>query len=261
MNYSVLVIGDSCEDEYIYGDCSRLNPEGPIPVLDKTSTEVKAGMAANVNANLKSLGIRTNLITQKETIKKTRFVDRKSNYQLLRVDSTPEVTPLSAPQVKMAFMHCRYDALVISDYNKGFLTTQAMRTICTYFRGPIFIDTKKTRLFQQSNVFYKINKKEYDLLDREYMPSDTNLIVTLGANGCKWSGIHFQPRTVNVFDVCGAGDTFLAALVSEFLATKDMQKSIDLANRAASISVENPGTYQLTRDDIGRIYNERIQTT
>ena len=81
MNYSVLVIGDSCEDEYIYGDCSRLNPEGPIPVLDKTSTEVKAGMAANVNANLKSLGIRTNLITQKETIKKTRFVDRKSNYQ------------------------------------------------------------------------------------------------------------------------------------------------------------------------------------
>ena len=96
MNYNVLVIGDSCEDEYIYGDCSRLNPEGPIPVLDKTSTEVKAGMAANVNANLKSLGIRTNLITQKETIKKTRFVDRKSNYQLLRVDSTPEVTPLKA---------------------------------------------------------------------------------------------------------------------------------------------------------------------
>ena len=88
MNYNVLVIGDSCEDEYIYGDCSRLNPEGPIPVLDKTSTEVKAGMAANVNANLKSLGIKTNLITQKETIKKTRFVDRKSNYQLLFINQT-----------------------------------------------------------------------------------------------------------------------------------------------------------------------------
>ena len=69
----------------------------------------------------------------------------------------------------MAFMHSRYDALVISDYNKGFLTTQAMQTVCTYFNGPIFVDTKKTRLFQQSNVFYKINKKEYDLLDREYI--------------------------------------------------------------------------------------------
>ena len=94
MNYNVLVIGDSCEDEYIYGDYSRLNQEGPIPVLDKTSTEVKAGMAANVNANLKSLGIRTNLITQKRTIKKTRFVDRKVTINYLELIQQ-EVTPLS----------------------------------------------------------------------------------------------------------------------------------------------------------------------
>ncbi len=158
----------------------------------------------------------------------------------------------------MAFMHSQYDALVISDYNKGFLTDESLRIICTYFKGPIFIDTKKTRLFQQSNVFFKINKKEYDLLDREFMPHDTNLIVTLGSNGCKWSGIHFQPRKVNVFDVCGAGDTFLSALVFEFVRTKNMQKSIDFANRAASISVENSGTYKLTKNDIVRLYNERV---
>ena len=81
--FSVLVIGDSCDDEYIYGDCSRLNPEGPIPVLDRTDGEVKPGMAANVNANLRAFGIKTNLITQREKIIKTRFVDKKSNYQLL----------------------------------------------------------------------------------------------------------------------------------------------------------------------------------
>tara|TARA_B100000902_G_scaffold44867_1_gene52468 strand:- start:20375 stop:21151 length:777 start_codon:yes stop_codon:yes gene_type:complete len=258
MECNILVIGDSCDDEYIYGDCSRLNPEGPIPVLDKTSTEVTPGMASNVNDNLRSFGVRTNLITQKETIKKTRFVDRKSNYQLLRVDTTPEVTPLSAPQVRMAFMHSKYDALVISDYDKGFLTDQALRIICTYFKGPIFIDTKKTKLFQQPNVFFKINKKEYDLLDREFMPHDTNLIVTLGSNGCRWRGINFTPRKVNVFDVCGAGDTFLSALVVEFIRTKDMQNSINFANMAASISVENSGTYKLTRDDIMRIYNGQL---
>lgn len=258
MECNILVIGDSCDDEYIYGDCSRLNPEGPIPVLDKTSTEVTPGMASNVNDNLRSFGVRTNLITQKETIKKTRFVDRKSNYQLLRVDTTPEVTPLSAPQVRMAFMHSKYDALVISDYDKGFLTDQALRIICTYFKGPIFIDTKKTKLFQQPNVFFKINKKEYDLLDREFMPHDTNLIVTLGSNGCRWRGINFTPRKVNVFDVCGAGDTFLSALEVEFIRTKDMQNSINFANMAASISVENSGTYKLTRDDIMRIYNGQL---
>ncbi len=77
MECNILVIGDSCDDEYIYGDCSRLNPEGPIPVLDKTSTEVSPGMASNVNDNLKSFGIRTNLITQKEKLKKHDLLIKK----------------------------------------------------------------------------------------------------------------------------------------------------------------------------------------
>lgn len=248
--FSVLVIGDSCDDEYIYGDCSRLNPEGPIPVLDRTDGEVKPGMAANVNANLRAFGIRTNLITQKEKIIKTRFIDKKSNYQLLRVDTTPEVTPLAAPQVKMAFMHGSYDAIVISDYDKGFLDDQRLRVIADNFNGPIFVDTKKRILFDKKNVFFKINEKEYNLLDKAHLPSDENLIVTLGSKGVRWRGIIFQPKEVKVFDVCGAGDTFLAALVFHYLMTLKMQESIDFANRAAAISVEHPGTYQLTPEDL-----------
>lgn len=248
--FSVLVIGDSCDDEYIYGDCSRLNPEGPIPVLDRTDGEVKPGMAANVNDNLRAFGIRTNLITQKEKIVKTRFIDKKSNYQLLRVDTTPEVTPLTAPQVKMAFMHESYDAIVISDYDKGFLDDQRLRVIADNFNGPIFVDTKKRVLFDKKNVFFKINEKEYNLLDKAHLPSDENLIVTLGSKGVRWRGIMFQPKEVKVFDVCGAGDTFLAALVFHYLMTLKMQESIDFANRAAAISVEHPGTYQLTPEDL-----------
>jgi len=196
--FSVLVIGDSCDDEYIYGDCSRLNPEGPIPVLDRTDGEVKPGMAANVNANLRAFGIRTNLITQKEKIIKTRFIDKKSNYQLLRVDTTPEVTPLAAPQVKMAFMHGSYDAIVISDYDKGFIDDQRLRVIADNFNGPIFVDTKKRVLFDKKNVFFKINEKEYNLLDKTHLPSDENLIVTLGSKGVRWRGIIFQPKEVKV---------------------------------------------------------------
>jgi bifunctional ADP-heptose synthase (sugar kinase/adenylyltransferase) len=248
--FSVLVIGDSCDDEYIYGDCSRLNPEGPIPVLDRTDGEVKPGMAANVNANLRAFGIRTNLITQKEKIIKTRFIDKKSNYQLLRVDTTPEVTPLAAPQVKMAFMHGSYDAIVISDYDKGFIDDQRLRVIADNFNGPIFVDTKKRVLFDKKNVFFKINEKEYNLLDKSSLPNDENLIVTLGSKGVRWRGIIFQPKEVKVFDVCGAGDTFLAALVFHYLMTLQMQESIDFANRAAAISVEHPGTYQLTSEDL-----------
>ena len=31
--FKVLLIGDSCTDEYVYGTCERLNPEAPVPIL------------------------------------------------------------------------------------------------------------------------------------------------------------------------------------------------------------------------------------
>ena len=30
----ILLIGESCLDEYHYGECRRLSPEAPVPVLD-----------------------------------------------------------------------------------------------------------------------------------------------------------------------------------------------------------------------------------
>ena len=80
------------------------------------------------------------------------------------------------------------------------------------------------------------------------------MIVTLGSNGVDWNGIRYLPQKVNVFDVCGAGDTFLSALVWEFMKHKDMQKSIDIANRAAAISVQHPGTYHLTEKEIESLW-------
>ena len=106
----------------------------------------------------------------------------------------------------------------------------------------------------------KINKKEYDLLDREHMPNGTHLIVTLGSDGVDWNGIRYLPQKVNVFDVCGAGDTFLSALVWEFMKHKDMQKSIDIANRAAAISVQHPGTYHLTEKEIESLWSTDEET-
>ena len=43
------------------------------------------------------------------------------------------------------------------------------------------------------------------------------------------------------FDVTGAGDTFLAALVFYYIQLDSMDESIAFANKAAAIAVENPG--------------------
>src|SRR5678815_3828759 len=59
----VLVLGDAIVDEYLYGDCSRISPEAPVPVLRVTSTRQALGGAANTAANVVSLGGRATLVT------------------------------------------------------------------------------------------------------------------------------------------------------------------------------------------------------
>ena len=162
---NILIIGDSCEDKYIFGECKRLSPEQPIPVLDQTHVETRPGMAGNVEENFKAFGDNTLLLKQRETITKTRFVDSNSKYQLLRLDETPKVTRITSPEVQMALMHMNPDALVISDYDKGYINSEDLLTLCNHFNRPVFVDTKKKRLFQKDNVYWKINKKEYDSLD------------------------------------------------------------------------------------------------
>lgn len=75
----ILVIGESCVDVFVYGDCKRLSPEGPVPVMSNITREMNHGMAGNVRKNLEvmSNGYDIECICQSEVIIKTRYIDRK----------------------------------------------------------------------------------------------------------------------------------------------------------------------------------------
>ena len=66
--FKVLLIGDSCVDEYVYGICERLNPEAPVPVLHQKEIKTQKGMAWNVRENLLSFGLEVYMLTQEEDI-------------------------------------------------------------------------------------------------------------------------------------------------------------------------------------------------
>ena len=253
--YNVLLIGDSCTDEWVYGSCDRLSPEGPIPVMKYREKQSAPGMAANVYENLKSLGINVNFLTHNEKITKTRYVHEKSNQQIMRLDTEPEVEPLHPSQITMAAVHQSYDAIVISDYDKGFIAVEDIQHLAS--RNPdikIFVDTKKKKLpTQYPNIIYKINQKEFNLLDPDHIPKGENMIVTAGPDGALWNKQQFSVPITRVFDVTGAGDTFLAALVFYYIQLPDLKESINFANRCASIAVQNPGTYTLTMGDVDAI--------
>ena len=255
--YNVLLIGDSCTDEWVYGNVDRLSPEAPVPVLIEDGKDTAPGMAGNVKENLESLGITVTFLCNKEEAKKTRFIDSKSNQQIVRVDNEPDVKPLHPSQLQMALLHGAYDAVVISDYDKGYLPESKIigEIARKYPNIKVFVDTKKTKLPTEfNNVIYKINKKEFELLDTDNIPNGENLIVTLGADGAVWNKKKFPCNDlVRTFDVTGAGDTFLAALVFYYIQLPVMEEAISFANKSAAIAVQNPGTYTLRMDDVDRI--------
>ena len=241
----VLLIGDSCTDEYVYGSCERLNPEAPVPILKFNRKETNKGMAWNVKRNIESFGIEVYIITNQETITKTRYIDEKYNQQILRVDNEPDLKPM---EYDLPDEH--FDALVISDYDKGFLSNEKVFELVEWFDGPVFIDSKKTKLPKQS-CFVKINDLEFSKLDN---PAD-NLIITRGSKGAEYQGKLYPGEKVDVFDAVGAGDTFLSALVYFYLKYGIIDKAIPFANKASAIAVSNFGTYVLSKENVNEICN------
>ena len=236
----ILLIGDSCTDEYVYGTCERLNPEAPVPILNLKRKETTRGMAWNVRENLMSFGMEVFILTNNESITKTRYIDEKSNQHILRVDDESPLEPMD-----YELPEDEYDALVISDYDKGFLTQKKIFELTQWFDGPVFIDSKKTTL--PGDAYIKINEEEFKKITH-YNPE--TLIVTKGGKGAEYNGKLYEGEKVKVYDVVGAGDTFLSALVYFYLLCGTIEKAIPYANKASAIAVQNFGTYVLTEKDV-----------
>lgn len=246
----ILLIGDSCKDIYHYGKCKRINPEAPVPILEEDYFETKEGMSSNVYENLLSLGVDVTHLTNNEQIEKHRIVDLTYRQQLIRYDiGEKNIKPLELKKLKSVF-----DIIVISDYNKGFITYDVAKYICEFYKDiPIFVDTKKKNLKCFSNCYIKINNMEYELL--EDYNKDCELIVTLGGKGALYNNQIYKTKKVEVYDVCGAGDVFLSALVYKFSMNKNIKSAIHTANRLASYTVTKLGTYVLTKEDIHNLAN------
>lgn len=240
--YQILLIGDNGIDQYQYGSVTRISPEAPVPVINYTHTVTKPGMAANVRENLERLGCDVTFIHGIKTCTKTRVIDSKSKQHLLRIDQDQPSKPI---KVNVATLD-QYDAVVVSDYNKGSVEYETIEQLRNNYKGPIFVDTKKTDLARLEGCFVKINQLEFEAA--KTFP--TELIVTLGKNGVRYKDYVLSAPQVEAFDVCGAGDTFLSALTYEYIRTQDMIQALEFATTAASVTVQHIGVYSPTLQEI-----------
>jgi len=249
--FKILVIGDACLDVYFFGSCERLSPEAPVPIIKKSKIKSYQGMCLNVASNIRAFGHKVSIDKNKEKITKTRIVDEKTGHHLLRVDDEPKIKNIDIRKYTKNAM-IDFDALVISDYNKGFILKGDILDIIepAKIRGiPIFVDSKKRDLSSFEGCIIKINQNEFNLVTK--FPKKCDLIVTLGKDGARYDNKIYPVTPTEVHDVCGAGDVFLASFVHKYLETDgNIEKSIFFANKCAAISVGHFGTYTINPKEI-----------
>jgi bifunctional ADP-heptose synthase (sugar kinase/adenylyltransferase) len=237
----ILVIGDSCTDIFRYGKVTRIAPEAPVPIIVPELETTNPGMAGNVVANLKALGVEVDFVTNTTEIRKVRYVCSKYNHLLLRVDENDTCEPFN---IGLLYLN-KYDAVIISDYCKGFLSEEDIKQISQLYQSVIFLDTKKILGEWAHNInFIKINYHEYER-NKEILENDPTLknktIVTRGKYGCDYQGKNYSTIDVPVKDISGAGDTFLAGLVVEYSRSQDINKAIQFAQECTTIVIQKSG--------------------
>ena len=304
----ILVVGDLMLDHYLWGDATRISPEAPVPVVKADRDTYTAGGAANVASNLRALGVAVDLVgavgadagaeklrailggrgvllddilpdPARSTIQKTRVMCR--NQQLCRIDreDAPSAYALPADYVAKTLPAriAAADAVIISDYAKGVVTSDLIRAI-RRLAGPdklIALDPKpRTSLeFYDMGLITPNRSEALQLAQIQGVgPSDPFpaaevcrilheryatrlLVVTLGADGMLLSADGVPLRQIPtaaraVFDVSGAGDTVAAVLTAALAAGADPEKAAQLANQAAGVVVEKIGTATATPSEI-----------
>lgn len=248
----VLVLGDVITDRYIHGTSSRLSPEAPVPVVTQTSVVESLGGAGLVYNNLKSLGVDVDLFdTAQPPSTKTRIIC--DNHYVTRVDDDCIADGVSVLNRVLISDFSEYEYVILSDYNKG--TLDCAPEIISYinsFGCKIIVDPKRHYSEYPGAWLVKPNKKEFNELEFNKWSGN---IVTTNAEGSIHARIDNKTYCipvdhVEVSDVTGAGDCFVAALVYGLICNYDYHTCLNIAATAASTSVKHLGTYILQPADL-----------
>ncbi|MBQ7529574.1 hypothetical protein IJT10_06690, partial [bacterium] len=303
-NLRILVVGDLMLDYWVWGTVSRISPEAPVPVVDIAHNSYTPGGAANVVANLKTLGAKVDLmgvvgsddagrrlrlmLRRQEigidgvivsedypTIMKTRII--ANNQQVVRADLELRAKIKDyvwADLLKWAQANKdNYDAVVISDYDKGLLWDEHVPDIVNIFANtPIIAGPKPVNLERFKGCeLITLNAKEAKMasgcdtgniagLEKagQVLLEKLNLgsvLITLSERGMalfrKDQPMLKVPALASqVYDVSGAGDTVLAAMALGIASQAPIKEAMNLASHAAAVVVRKVGTATVSTEEL-----------
>jgi D-beta-D-heptose 7-phosphate kinase/D-beta-D-heptose 1-phosphate adenosyltransferase len=230
---------------------------------------------------VKSKGINDLICTSKnrKTTTKTRVIS--NNHQLLRIDKEDKYPILNIEETelfnKISLNIGNFDCIIISDYSKGLLTDTLIRKIIEISNQnniKVLVDPKTPPYIKYSGAYLiKPNKKEA-MLETGVNIVDENtfsiaahqiqtttscevVVITLSEDGV---GIYnkninkvLPTKAKEIFDVTGAGDTFIATLSFAIAKGKSIIESCEIANYASGVVIGKHGCVTVDYKEIESI--------
>lgn len=248
----VLVLGDIIIDKYIYGTSTRISPEAPVPVITYKREVETLGGAGLVYENLKSLGVDVELVDifDKASVKTRVICD---GHYVTRIDDDYHADSKQLLDYILSRDFGDYKYVILSDYNKGTLD-ESLKIIehLNTFGCKVIVDPKEHANHYKGAWLVKPNYKEFG--DFGFTNWQDNIITTNAGENVVASidnVVYDIPvDAVEVNDVTGAGDCFLAAFVYGLTKEYSYEKCLQLAVKGSTEAVTHVGTYTLNVSDI-----------
>ncbi len=255
----VLVLGDIIIDKYIYGTSERISPEAPVPVVKYLHEVETLGGAGLVYENLKSLGVDVTLYeTEQPRSIKTRIIC--DGHYITRIDDDEDANSNAVLSNVLCSDFSEYDYVILSDYDKGVLDNAKQIIAHINSQGSkVIVDPKRYAHNYQDAWLVKPNNSEYTKF--EFIDWQGNIITTDAGHSVHATIDNIEytipVEQVEVSDVTGAGDCFLAAFVYGLTKEYTYEKCLQLAVKGSTEAVTHVGTYTLAISDL----EERIVFT
>ena len=248
----ILVLGDIIIDKYVYGTSTRLSPEAPVPIVTHQRSVETQGGAGLVYNNLKNLGVDVDLFDY-DFPKSTKTRVLCDGHYVTRIDDDIIADSNDIFDKITAQDWSEYEYVILSDYNKG--TLEYAKDIIEHFNSfgcKVIVDPKRDCSNYEGAWLVKPNFTEYTKFNFNTWKGN---IITTNADKDVIAKINDKEYIVpvdkvEVSDVTGAGDCFIAGFVYGLTKNYDYKKCVETAIKGSTESVKHVGTYKLREKDL-----------
>lgn len=293
----IVVLGEGILDTYLYGEPKQLCREAPVPVVDLKNSRVVPGGAGNTAMNVAGLGAEVFFVSalgrddagrklsgilnaggvntghvildsRRKTLQKQRLIAGRQ--MLLRLDegSTEPVRKVIRGELlsRLRRLFLSSDALMISDYRAGLMTSDLIREIFRSRWGGQHLTALDSKIFSvYSGIGLDLAKPNYfeavSFLGLPALEGDARVrqMIEAGPALLKRSGARIAAVTLDkdgalVFEkdsrpyriyapyvqkpnTAGAGDAFISAFVLALCAKAEVSLAAEIASLASSVAV------------------------